>query len=360
MIKKDAIESLGELLITGFQGLELSEETSAFISQARIGGVILFSHNYENPAQVAELANQAQECCTSLPLWVSVDHEGGKVQRFKKGFTRIPDAASIGAMNSPKLAFEISEVIAQELSAVGVNLNFCPIADIATNPKNPVIANRAYGQTEETVSKMITAIIRGHLVNGVQPCVKHFPGHGDTSTDSHFALPRVDTPIELLREREFKRFQKAFKAKCSLVMTAHILTSNVDPKVPATLSKIILQDILRKELRYNKVIISDDMEMKAITDHFGAEEAPRMAIEAGCDLLCYRSEAASRHSYEALVKSIENGTLPPERVLESAERIRNLKKSALLPYHPIPISEVAGKIGTPQHLEILQKVVQTY
>jgi len=314
MIKKDAIESLGELLITGFQGLELSEETSAFISQARIGGVILFSHNYENPAQVAELANQAQECCTSLPLWVSVDHEGGKVQRFKKGFT----------------------------------------------PKNPVIANRAYGQTEETVSKMITAIIRGHLVNGVQPCVKHFPGHGDTSTDSHFALPRVDTPIELLREREFKPFQKAFKAKCSLVMTAHILTSNVDPKVPATLSKIILQDILRKELRYNKVIISDDMEMKAITDHFGAEEAPRMAIEAGCDLLCYRSEAASRHSYEALVKSIENGTLPPERVLESAERIRNLKKSALLPYHPIPISEVAGKIGTPQHLEILQKVVQTY
>jgi beta-N-acetylhexosaminidase len=357
MIQKDAIRALGELFIIGFNGLEISTDTSAFISQAQIGGVILFSHNYENPGQVAELSNQIQECRSHLPLWISVDHEGGKVQRFKKGFTRIPDAAAIGAMDSPKLAFEISEVIAKELKAVGVNLNFCPIADIATNPKNPVIANRAFGSHEETVSKMITAMVRGHLVNGVQPCVKHFPGHGDTSTDSHFALPRVDTPLDILRQREFIPFLKAFKSKCSMVMTAHILTSKVDPKVPATLSKFFLQDILRKELNYSKVIISDDMEMKAITDHFGAEEAPRMALEAGCDLLCYRTEAASRHAYESLVKFIENGTLSAEKVLESAERIRTLKKSTLHPYHPIPISTVSGKLGIPEHIEILQKVL---
>lgn len=357
--QKEALSALGELFIIGFSGLELSEATSAFISKAQIGGVILFAQNYENPGQVAELSNQIQECRSRLPLWISSDHEGGRVQRFKKGFTRIPDAASIGAMNSPKLAFEIAEVMAKELKAVGINLSFCPVTDIATNPKNPVIGNRSFGDDEDTVSKMSTAMVRGHLVNGIQPCIKHFPGHGDTSTDSHFALPRIDTPLNVLQEREFKPFIKAFKSKCSMVMTAHILAVQLDPKLPATLSKVILQDILRHQLRYSKVIISDDLEMKAITDHFGADEAPRMAIEAGCDLLLYRTETAARQAYEVLTKAVENGTLSPERVLESANRSRVLKKSALQPYHPVAVSDVGRKIGIPEHHAIVQKIEES-
>jgi beta-N-acetylhexosaminidase len=354
-----ARKALGQLFIVGFSGLELSDETSSFLSQANIGGVILFSHNYDSPAQVAELVNQVQSCRQGLPLWVSVDHEGGKVQRFKKGFTKIPEAAVIGACDSPKLAFEISEMIAKELRAVGINVNFCPVADIHTNPKNPVIGARSYGTDEEIVSKMVTAMVRGHLVQGVQPVVKHFPGHGDTTVDSHFALPKIDTPLEVMREREFKPFIRAFKSHCSMVMSAHIICNKIDPKVPATLSSFILREILRKELRYNRIIISDDMEMKAITDHFGAEDAPRMAIEAGCDLLCYRSEAAARHAYASLMKALDSGKLNPEFVLESEARIHALKKEYLHPYKDVMIADVGRSIGIPEHQALIDKLTAT-
>src|SRR5436309_252818 len=142
---EQARKALGQLLIVGFSGFELQNDTASFISQAGIGGVILFGANYENPGQIAELSNQVQECRTDIPLWVSLDYEGGKVQRFKKPFTKIPEAAAIGLTDTPKLAFELSEMIAKELKAVGINLNFAPVADIATNPKNPVIGARSYG-----------------------------------------------------------------------------------------------------------------------------------------------------------------------------------------------------------------------
>ncbi|MFZ9596148.1 MAG: beta-N-acetylhexosaminidase [Bdellovibrionia bacterium] len=355
---KDACKAVGELFILGFNGLELSSETASFLSEARIGGVILFSHNTETPGQIAELTNQIQECRDTLPLWISVDQEGGKVQRFKKGFSRIPEAAAIGATQSPKLAFEISEIIAQELKAVGVNLNFCPVADINTDPKNPVIGNRSFGTTEETVSKFVTAMVRGHLVHGVQPCVKHFPGHGDTLTDSHFALPVVDTSLELLRERELKPFQKAFKSHCSMVMTAHIIVKQVDPKVPATLSKIILQDLLRNELRYDQLIISDDLEMKAITDHFGAQDAPRLALEAGCDLFIYRTQEAAQVGYEALIQALEKGQLNPEWVLRAEHRAKRLKKEVLSRYVPISIPSIADQLATPAFERTLEKVLE--
>lgn len=358
-LQKETIQNLGELFIIGFSGLELSPETADFISGAGIGGVILFSPNYESPGQVAELCNQIQEKRKNLPLWISVDHEGGKVQRFKKGFTRIPEAISIGNADSPKLAFEIAQMMGKELKAVGINLNYCPIADISTNPKNPVIGNRAFGSQESLVSKMCSAMVRGHLVSGVQPCVKHFPGHGDTHTDSHFALPSVDTPLEVLQNREFQPFLKAFKSGCSMVMTAHVLISSLDKKFPATLSPLILRDILRNRLRYNKIILSDDLEMKAITDHYGAEEAPRLALEAGCDLLIYRTEAAARIGYESLVHALEQGKLAPEIVLEAAERIRSLKKEGLLPYHPVTIADLGEKLGTAEHAAVIQKLVES-
>jgi beta-N-acetylhexosaminidase len=344
-----AKQALGQLFIIGFSGLELSDETSSFLSQARIGGVILFSPNYENPGQVAELINEIQ----------SVDHEGARVQRFKKGFTKIPEAAAIGAMNSPRLTFEIAEMMAKELKAVGININYHPLADIATNPKNPVIGARAFGSDEETVTKQVTAMLRGHIIAGVQPCVKHFPGHGDTSTDSHFALPRVDTAPEILRDRELRPFAKAFKSHCAMVMTAHILATKLDPKLPATLSKAILQDLLRKEMRYTGLIISDDMEMKAITDHFGPDEAPRMAIEAGCDLLIYRSEAKARAAYEALTRALETGKLAPEIVLTAEQRSTELKKKVLMPYEPASITDLGRKIGTPENQAIVDKITAT-
>ena len=321
-----------------------------------MGGVIFFAHNYENPGQITEFINQVQECRSELPLWTSVDHEGGRVQRFKKPFTKIPDAQTISRSATPRAAFDVAQIMAKELKAVGINLNFCPVADISTNPKNPVIGPRSFGSNEDHVSKMVTAVVRGDLVNGVQPCVKHFPGHGDTSTDSHYALPRVDTPVEVLRDREFKPFLKAFKSRCSMVMTAHILNPKIDPNFPATLSSLTLRELLRSELRYNRIIISDDMEMKAIADHYGAQEAPVLAVAAGCDLLIYRTEAGARQAYECLVKAIESGKLDPQLVLESVERSQALKKEFLLPYSPVNIAELGQKIGLVESAKLIEKV----
>ncbi len=352
---EQAKDALGELFIMGFSGKELGDDTAAFISQARIGGVILFSANYESPRQVTSLINQIQESrYGQLPLWITVDHEGGKVQRFKEGFTRLPEADVIAKKDSPKLLFELSEKVATELSAVGVNVNFAPVADINSNPKNPVIGTRAYGEDEDTVSKMVSAFVRGHLTGGVQPCVKHFPGHGDTTVDSHFALPKVEDSLESLRARELRPFSKAFKSGCRWVMTAHLMNPNLDPELPATLSSAILEDLLRDEMRYTGLIVSDDLEMKAITEHYGVDEAPRLAIEAGCDLLIYRSEAATRHAYAALVKALEEGRLMPERVLESAERSRELKKESHMPYAPKDPAAAAQKTGLAETAEWLK------
>ncbi len=347
---------IGELLITGFNGLELSEDTAAFLSQAQIGGVILFSHNYDNPAQLGELINQIQECRTGLPLWISVDHEGGKVQRFTKPFTKIPSAEMIGKLNSPKLTYEISEVMAIELAAVGVNLNFCPVADILTNPKNPVMSSRTYGATEDLVTKMVTAMVRGHVTHKVQPCVKHFPGHGGTQVDSHLSLPKVNTPLELLQNRELRPFLRAFKSHCAFVMTAHILNSEIDPEYPATLSKKTIQDLLKNPLRFSPIVVSDDLEMKAITDHYGDREAPRLALEAGCDLLIYRSETAARTAYESLVKALEEDKLSPEKVLTASNRVKELKQKVLMPYEPRSVTELSAKIGKPESLALAKKI----
>ena len=351
-----ARQALGELFVMGFSGLELSDETQKFIREAGIGGTILFAPNYESPAQVAELINQIQACRNELPLWVSVDHEGGKVQRFKKQFTRIPEAAGVAETGSAQLAFEVAALMARELKSVGININFSPVADINTNPKNPIIGRRAYGSTEAEVSKFVSAAVRGHLTEGVQPCVKHFPGHGDTTVDSHLALPKVTTPLETLREREFRPFTKGFKSGCALVMTAHIVFPEIDPDRPATLSRKVLRSLLRDELRYKGLIISDDMEMQAITDHFGADEAPRMAIEAGCDLLIYRSEKAARLAHAALLQALEKGTLAPEIVLTAAERCRSLKRESLLPYRDVVVANVMKAISTPEHAALMAEL----
>lgn len=350
----DARELLGEVFLTGIPGFELSDDTATFLSQAKIGGIIYFGHNYQSAEQIAKFSNQVQSCRSDYPFWIAVDHEGGRVQRFKKDFTLIPTADKLAKIDSPKTLFEIAEMMSRELKAVGVNLNFCPVADINTNPANPIIGDRAFGDNEADVTRCVSAMVRGHMVSGVQPCVKHFPGHGDTSTDSHLELPSVDTTLEVMKEREFVPFTKAFKSRCSMVMTAHIICKSIDPKMPATLSKKIIQGILRDDLRFTRLVISDDLEMNAITDHFGAEEAPKLALEAGCDLLIYRSEKATRHAYAALDKMLQDGELDPKVVIEAAERCRELKKDMIMPYQPTDLAAVKELVGTETNVQLVK------
>jgi len=354
---KEAESRIAELILFGFKGLELEAETQRFLKEEAPSGIILFAHNYESPAQMLELNLSAQDLApTGRPFWVSVDHEGGRVQRFRKGFTLLPEAALYASADSPQLIFEISQMVARELRAVGINLNFAPVADIHTNPKNPVIGKRSFGESPEETSKLVTAWVRGHLKENVQPCVKHFPGHGDTTVDSHFALPKVDTALELMQSREFIPFQRAFKSGCPFVMSAHIVCPALDPSRPATLSGHILIPLLRQQLRFTGVILSDDMEMKAITDHFGEELAPVLAIQAGCDALLYRSEEKARAGLDGLRKGLHNGTLSPDRVIESVERNAQLRKETLAHLPRPQMTEISRWVGTEENAALVARI----
>lgn len=351
---------LGRCLWIGFDGLELPTNVAKFIRENFIGGVSLFSCNYKSPEQVAKLNGQIQAARApgEPPLAIAVDHEGGKVQRFRKPFTHFPEVRVLSEMNSPKLAFECAEIMAKELKAVGVNVIYAPVADINTNPENPIIGRRSFGETEEIVSKMVSAQVRGFVTGGVEPVVKHFPGHGDTSQDSHTHLPRVSTPLQTILDREIKPFIKGFKSHCAFVMTAHIIVDSVDPKVPATLSAKILNELLREQCRFKGFIISDDMEMKAIADHYGPIDAPVDALAAGVDLLLYHTMPAVEAMFEPVLEVLSSakGARALENLEKSSERFLQFRKEKFSDYKAQSKDQLMKHIGTPQNLAVEAKI----
>ena len=354
--------NVGDLIIFGFKGFDVSLETQKTILKYGISNVILFgpnnpNNNYSSKLQLLELTDQLQSIHhqSKLPMVISVDQEGGRVQRFRNDFTLLPSALKVCEKNSTQLAFELAQIQAKELFAAGIQLNFAPVCDINTNPKNPVIGDRAFGTDESSVSKMVTAIVRGHLTQNVEACIKHFPGHGDTHTDSHYALPTVTTDLETLRKREWIPFHRAMKSGCNFLMSAHIMLPHLDSEYPGTLSKIFLKKYLREELLYQGVVVSDDMQMQAITDHYGSTEAPILALEAGCDLLCYRTEDQAIIALNAIEKAIQDKRLSIESLKASVERVKKIKSTIKLAKDEMAISERLSLIGHPDHLEFVQQ-----
>jgi beta-N-acetylhexosaminidase len=342
--------SIGELVIMGFAGKFISDETLKTVQKEGVSQFILFSSNYESKEQLLkltdELQNQAPE---NLPFLVSADQEGGRVQRFRGDFTRLPSAKDVGATGKPSLAFELALLQARELFAAGIQLNFAPVCDINTNPQNPVIGDRAYGDNADLVTRMVAASVRGHLDQGVEPCLKHFPGHGDTHQDSHFALPTVTTDLKTLRAREWIPFQRAIKSGCNFVMSAHLMLPHLDPHLPGTLSETFLKTYLRQELRFSGVMVSDDLEMHAITKNFGAEQAPILALQAGCDQLCYKSEAQALIGIEAIKKALKDGKLNESQLAASVERVRSVRHKMKLAKKTMTFSERMLLIGHADH-----------
>ena len=356
------MNELGQLIMTGISGTTLTTVEEKFLESENIGGVILFAHNYESPAQLAELINNIQRCRNEYPLFISVDQEGGRVCRFRNGFSKIPPMWDVGRIDSPKLAFHLAKIIAAELTACGVNVNFAPVCDVLINPMNKVIGDRAFGSTEEVVSKFVSSFIRGFQTNNILACAKHFPGHGSTTKDSHFDLPIVKRTLEELRETEFKSFTKAIKARVEFVMMAHLVVDSIDTELPTSLSPKAY-DILRNELRYTGMIITDDMEMKAITDNYTLEKAAVMAISAGADIIEYRSFESSVAALEALKEAKKVKSLRNELIQEKVNRINQAKKSHLSNYKQVYIPEIAHQVntGTSQALikEIEDKITHT-
>src|SRR5437868_5028568 len=236
---------IGQLLIAGFNGHEIPPEMRAMAKEFGLGGVILFARNVDAPEQVAELAHDASRFVPDLPPWVSVDQEGGRVARLKRPFTEWPPMATLGRSGDVRLAERFARALAAELKSVGITLDYAPVLDIHTNPKNPVIGDRALAEKATEVARLGAAIVRTLQAEGIAACGKHFPGHGDTSADSHVELPLVEHPPERLREVAFASFRAAVEAGVATIMTAHVFVPALDEKRPATLSKHVITDLLR-------------------------------------------------------------------------------------------------------------------
>jgi len=331
--------------MTGISGLTLTSEEAEFLEKENIGGVLLFAKNFESPAQLAELVNSIQKCRREYPLLIAVDHEGGRVMRFRSHFTQFPAMMDIANLGSPKICFHVTKIMAEELSACGINLNLSPVCDITNNPNNKVIGDRAFGTDEESVSKFVSSAIRGFQTNGVMACAKHFPGHGCTTKDSHDDLPVIKKSIEELRETEFQPFIKAVKSRVEFMMMAHLQVDAIDEQWPTSLSEKA-HSIVRDEFRFKKVIISDDMQMGAIINRFGADEAAVRAIVAGADIIEYRDMAEAERALSALRQALKVKELKNEDVLAKAARITEIKQQYLSEYKPIYIPEIAKKLGT--------------
>lgn len=348
MIKKD---SLGQLIMTGIEGTFLTKEEESFIRHNKIGGVLLFSKNFEAPAQLAELCNTIQSLSEGEKLLIAVDQEGGRVQRFKAPFIQIPSAEKLTKLNSPQKIYQLSYYIGQELASCGVNTNFAPVVDVLTNSKNKVIGDRSFGSCPEIVSTGLSAFIRGHKKAGVFTCAKHFPGHGMTTKDSHLDLPIVKDELEELQKTHFPPFKKAFRNNVEIMMMAHLLVDVIDQQFPCSLSRNAYQ-LIRREINFKGVIVSDDMQMKAIEDHFSLEEAARMAIEAGCNLLEYRDMEFAAKALESLRKK------PPseDKITSSIELLKELKSRIHINY-PVRITDIPKVFNNQEKMNFLSQEI---
>lgn len=307
------------------------------LSEGGAGGVVVFARNLEMKDDRVDL-DAAAALCGELkaaapegeaPALVCVDQEGGGVQRVRAPYPRWPPMLrfdDIAGDRALPLAEAVGEAIGAELSALGFDVDFAPVLDVHTNPDNPIIGDRAFSRDPERAAERALAFARGLRRSGVLGCGKHFPGHGDTHVDSHLELPSVGADRDRLERVELLPFRRAAAANIPMIMTAHVVFPVLDPDRPATLSPRVITELLRGDIGYGGVVVSDDLDMKAIADHYGAGDAAVEAIAAGCDvLLACQSEAVQDEAYEALAREAEASAAFRERVAESAARVRALK-----------------------------------
>ncbi len=312
------------LLCVGFQGTTPSPEVLELVRRG-VYGVILFARNVESAEQVAELVAELKRAA-GRPLLVSIDQEGGRVARLRErhGFTELPPMRAVGDRGDEALARQVGALLGRELRAVGIDQDYAPVVDVDTNPRNPVIGDRSLGRDPERVARLGAAIARGIQSSGVAACAKHFPGHGDTSQDSHVELPRIAHPLSRLEAVELLPFRALAAAGVASVMTAHVVFEALDPRRPATLSPEVMR-LLRDRCGFDGPALSDDLEMSAVAAHFPLEEVAPGSVAAGVDglLVCHRAEVQHR-AIDLLREAVEEGRVSRERLAEARARIGRL------------------------------------
>ncbi|MDU0203616.1 MULTISPECIES: beta-N-acetylhexosaminidase [Paenibacillus] len=322
-------EKLGQMILAGIDGYSVNANTQALISTYHVGGIILYKPNVKDSSQLVSLVNELKQknAKNKLPLWIGVDEEGGRVTRLPEELQKTPTNQEIGKTNNKTYAYNIGNLIGSELRAYGLNVDFAPVLDINSNPKNPVIGDRSFGANAAVVNAMGIQEMKGLRDQQITSVVKHFPGHGDTSVDSHVGLPVVQNDLDRLRKLELIPFAEAFKQQADAVMVAHILLPKVDGQNPASMSKKIMTDLLRKEMGFQGVIMTDDMTMGAIEQNYDIGASAVKSVLAGANVIMVG------HDYnkvvkviEALRQAVQDKRIPMETIDQSVERIQKLKQ----------------------------------
>ncbi|MBI2517666.1 MAG: glycoside hydrolase family 3 protein [Opitutae bacterium] len=343
-------EKIGQLLLVGFRGCTPAEcgVIARDIREHHIGSIILFDQemaggtvdtasrrrNIESPEQVRALLAHLQKQA-AVPLLVSIDQEGGRVNRLKPayGFPESISHEELGRIDQPAETYRHAQATARTLAGLGINFNLAPVVDLDAHPDNPIIKGkgRTFSGDPEKVARHAAEFMRAHRAQGVLTCAKHFPGHGSATGDTHLGLVDV---TQTWHERELIPFQRLIAAGlCDAVMSAHVFNRRLDPERPATLSPAVITGVLREKLGFQGVVTSDDMEMKAISSHYGLEKSVPLAIEAGIDLLCFGNNLGydpdiAGKAAAILVHAVESGRIPAARIDESYQRVLALKRKA--------------------------------
>ncbi|MFC4023903.1 beta-N-acetylhexosaminidase [Oceanobacillus longus] len=366
-------EKIGQMLMPDFRNwdgenvTEMLPEIEQLVKEYHLGGVILFAENVVTTEQTARLVANYQEASEKYGLLLTIDQEGGIVTRLQSG-THMPGNMALGATRSAETAENVGQVIGKELQALGINMNLAPVLDVNNNPDNPVIGVRSFGESPELVAEMGTAYIQGLQSTGVAATAKHFPGHGDTAVDSHLGLPEVPHDKERLLEVELFPFQQAMKEGIDAVMTAHVTFPKIDDtkvisqkdgteiSLPATLSYKVLTGLMREEMGYDGVIITDALNMAAIAEHFGSVDAVIRSVKAGTDIILM--PVGLEEVADGLVEAVETGEITEERIEESVERILTLKmeRGIIKSENSLPIEEIIANaeaiVGSDEHKQV--------
>ena len=328
------LELVGQMMMIGISGAHLDSETEELLCDVHPGGIILFSENYENHNQLKQfcfdIQGVAQNWPNSIPLFISVDQEGGRVIRLSSPFSQVPSAREVGK-KGPAYAYKTASLIAGELKEVGITMDHAPVLDVDTNSENPVIGDRSFGDNPEMVAQIGVQFFKGLQDNGIISTGKHFPGHGDSETDSHLTLPLVRHGKSRLEDIELFPFNTAIKQGIDTIMTAHVLYPCLDKMYPATLSESIIRGILREQLGFCGVSISDDLSMRAITLNYDLDDACYKAICAGISVLLISHQPYSVYKkiQGTIVKRLSTDKDLISRVKKEVESILELKKRYL-------------------------------
>ncbi len=336
-------------------------DASELFERFPVGSIVYFGYtgNLQNPAQIARLSNDIQQAALdagTVPVLISTDQEHGLIERLGPPATRFPGGMALGATRDEELAREAARVTGEELRAVGINQDLAPVADVNSDPANPVIGVRAFGSQPRLVANMTKAQVAGFAEGGVAATVKHFPGHGDTAVDSHVGLPTIDHDRQTWWAVDAPPFEAAIEAGADVIMTAHVRVPALDPSGrPATLSRPILSGILREQMGFEGVITTDSLTMAAIRERYGDERAPVLALKAGADILADPPDLPV--AFRAVLTALDEGELSEGRIDRSVERVLRLKERLGLLDDPfVEVSEVGARLGRPESRAVARSV----